>query len=625
MTESVFVSSTSKDLADHRQAVITVIQAMNVDNIHPLHMEGWHSTNELPVELCKKKVREAQYYIGIFAHRYGYIPDGQTSSITEIEYNTAQQQHKPSLIYVIKDSYAWPDDKDHREDAGSSNQTRLDTFKSRLTKRTVVFFDTPENLADHIKRDMPRLMEQTRFRRRLNRAMLLLGALVLVILGLSVYAIANVFTTVPTSTPTFMTSGFNVLVVGFGEQQQDQSGNATLVQSTEADAVSGIVFASVKEFPGIDHVLGPSDPGIGHILDADPAKRQTAAAQLAISVNADVVIYGTLRVDGFYNIIQPEFYVSAPFAALDPETGGSSTLGSPIEALRGDDDKAPDLKQRVDVLQHFLQGLKYYYEGKFSDSRREYDAALQNERDGLEVLQVLAGNAALRGDDLTAASAYYNAALHTRPHYARALIGRGNALYQLAQKSAGEYPPAFDTTLQLPSVSTCATQESDIPQLLADQALLCFREANTSEDQADSSDIDAKVLFGEAQIYAWMALIGYQDDWHNATQRCNALIDLYEKSESSKQDRIRDFAAYANAWLGLELAENHTEDSQSIRRAINYYTHAIELLKQDVNRDYNKPYIEAFQKRVTTLEGLNVKTPTPIPLSQPPSRGTDRG
>ena len=46
-------------------------------------------------------VEQADVYVGIFAYRYGYVPDGHDISITEMEYNRASDLGKPRLIFFI--------------------------------------------------------------------------------------------------------------------------------------------------------------------------------------------------------------------------------------------------------------------------------------------------------------------------------------------------------------------------------------------------------------------------------------------------------------------------------------------------------------------------------------------
>ena len=46
-------------------------------------------------------VDEADVYVGVFAYRYGYVPEGHDISITEMEYNRAVELDKPRLIFFM--------------------------------------------------------------------------------------------------------------------------------------------------------------------------------------------------------------------------------------------------------------------------------------------------------------------------------------------------------------------------------------------------------------------------------------------------------------------------------------------------------------------------------------------
>ena len=47
--------------------------------------------------LSREYVDEADFYLGIFAFRYGFVPDGQDKSITELEYDRAVEREIPTL------------------------------------------------------------------------------------------------------------------------------------------------------------------------------------------------------------------------------------------------------------------------------------------------------------------------------------------------------------------------------------------------------------------------------------------------------------------------------------------------------------------------------------------------
>jgi hypothetical protein len=79
---NVFISSTSKDLVEYRQAAIEVCIWLE---LVPIAMEYFPAMGVDAVVGSKHKLKQADLYIGIFAHRYGYIASGYEKSVTEIE------------------------------------------------------------------------------------------------------------------------------------------------------------------------------------------------------------------------------------------------------------------------------------------------------------------------------------------------------------------------------------------------------------------------------------------------------------------------------------------------------------------------------------------------------------
>lgn len=151
-TQRVFISSTSQDLPDHRIAVREAILAVEM---YPIDMEyfGSHSDDALTVSL--NKVRTADVFIGILAHRYGFIPKGQTKSITESEYDEAQKMNIPCLMYIVDDTYDWDPELKELEPTA---QKKLHYFKTNVEQRYVRrLFTTPENLAQSIAIDLKTL------------------------------------------------------------------------------------------------------------------------------------------------------------------------------------------------------------------------------------------------------------------------------------------------------------------------------------------------------------------------------------------------------------------------------------------------------------------------------------
>jgi len=137
----VFVSSTSQDLQEYRTAAKDVILQLNM---FPIMMEYFPAMDASAVDVCMHRVDEAQIYVGIFAHRYGYCPIGSEISITEIEYNRAKENRIPRLCFIVDEKIPW--NPEYIED--EPGKSKLRQFKARLDTTLVrAVFDSPQTLA----------------------------------------------------------------------------------------------------------------------------------------------------------------------------------------------------------------------------------------------------------------------------------------------------------------------------------------------------------------------------------------------------------------------------------------------------------------------------------------------
>jgi len=143
-TKRVFISSTSIDLPEHRQKVI---DACNQLGLIPDGMEHWPATDATAFDFCLEKVDEADVFIGVYAHRYGWIPPGHTQSITELEYDRAVKKGIPRYLFVMG--------KKHpilAEDVETgSGAEALKAFKQRIGgERVWKTFDNVDQLHAHV-------------------------------------------------------------------------------------------------------------------------------------------------------------------------------------------------------------------------------------------------------------------------------------------------------------------------------------------------------------------------------------------------------------------------------------------------------------------------------------------
>lgn len=140
-TKNVMVSSTIRDLPEHRDKVMHA--CMRLSMFQPDMMEHLTATDENALEVSLGMVDRADLYLGVFAFRYGYIPEGQRISVTEAEYNRAVERNIPRLIFIMSDEHpVKPADVETGEGAGKLRQ-----LKERLKKeRVVAFFESPDDL-----------------------------------------------------------------------------------------------------------------------------------------------------------------------------------------------------------------------------------------------------------------------------------------------------------------------------------------------------------------------------------------------------------------------------------------------------------------------------------------------
>jgi hypothetical protein len=140
MTRTVMISSTALDLPEHRKEIQLGCKRAGFE---PRVMENLPALDADAIKASLRMVEEAEVYVGVFAYRYGYVPDGYNISITEMEYNRAVELKKPRLIFFAH--------KDHsikiEEVETGPSEAKLKALKGRLAKeRVVTFFESAKDL-----------------------------------------------------------------------------------------------------------------------------------------------------------------------------------------------------------------------------------------------------------------------------------------------------------------------------------------------------------------------------------------------------------------------------------------------------------------------------------------------
>jgi hypothetical protein len=140
----IYVSSTYEDLKSFRSAVASYLRKLNKQ---VTCMEDYVASDKRPLARCLEDVARSDAYVGIFAHRYGYIPEKDNPdslSISELEYRQALKSGKPALIFLLSEDAPWiPKYMDTTTGEGSAGK-RITALRAELSKEKLASFFSSE-------------------------------------------------------------------------------------------------------------------------------------------------------------------------------------------------------------------------------------------------------------------------------------------------------------------------------------------------------------------------------------------------------------------------------------------------------------------------------------------------
>lgn len=131
-------------------------------------MEDYVATDERPLDRCLNDVDGCDVYVGIFAWRYGFIPNTDNfnrKSITELEYQRAGQKGKRRLIFLLDENTLWPASlKDEHTGEGENGELIAKLRHELRNDTSPAFFRTCDGLAlevvlavaQHKEKSLPR-------------------------------------------------------------------------------------------------------------------------------------------------------------------------------------------------------------------------------------------------------------------------------------------------------------------------------------------------------------------------------------------------------------------------------------------------------------------------------------
>ena len=94
----IMISSTLMDLPEHRK---DVLEACLRQGMEPMRLERLPESDAQAMQVTLEMADRADVYLGILAHRYGHVPQGQAMSLVELEYNRVVERDIPCLMFLI--------------------------------------------------------------------------------------------------------------------------------------------------------------------------------------------------------------------------------------------------------------------------------------------------------------------------------------------------------------------------------------------------------------------------------------------------------------------------------------------------------------------------------------------
>ncbi len=138
----IYVSSTFLDLQEFREKILFHLQKMKQA---VTAMEYYLADDRRPADKCIADVEMCDIYVGVFAWRYGTIPDDNNPdklSITEMEYRTARKKGIPCLIFLHDGKSPWS------PDLVDDDKTRIKAFRKKAeSEQTPQWFKNSDELA----------------------------------------------------------------------------------------------------------------------------------------------------------------------------------------------------------------------------------------------------------------------------------------------------------------------------------------------------------------------------------------------------------------------------------------------------------------------------------------------
>ena len=302
------------------------------------------------------------------------------------------------------------------------------------------------------------------------------------------------------------------------------------------------------------------------------------AAEVAQSLNAQIVIYGTLEEVHQAMVVRPRFYVEE--ASFEDEvtevTGPYEILGFTIDCS-GDDCLEEDiLTTRAEILLAFTEGLTYFATNdpaKMENARRAFERAIRllenlaqfapdvpDSRvvESTAIFYIMAARTYRYLGDFEQAQASIEEAFNRHPNYDRAYLEQGNLFYDLGRH----------------------TEPWDVAYF--NRAAEDYRLAAEYADELANSHTLAKSLVNLGFTYVTLGHLAPPDEKNSLIEQglpyFAEVIQMWQGVEAG-DNRLQDLAAIAAYAQGIAY-----EQLLDLSRAAESYRHCIEWVIENPNQ-----------------------------------------
>jgi CheY-like chemotaxis protein len=158
-----FLSSTYEDLREHRAKAAQAIERLGQ---HGVRMEIFGARPGDATEVVTDEIARSDALVGIYAHRYGFVPIGASKSITQQELEFAQIQLMPIFAFVVDEDFPWPP----KYVEGEPGRSNLKKFKEIINNSVVRdTFTTPDELGYKVASALGRFLITKSIKEKLDQ------------------------------------------------------------------------------------------------------------------------------------------------------------------------------------------------------------------------------------------------------------------------------------------------------------------------------------------------------------------------------------------------------------------------------------------------------------------------